>query len=217
MAKKTRTADYKPPISNLLDLEPSKAQKQQIQIVETAISELAKNGFAALSYTALAKACDVSRPLIHHYFPSINDLLLMSARYARATLLGLAQEGLDKNAGDESEQLRGYIEGCFKWVLIFPDQAKFWMLYFYHSAVDEVAFDANSQLVDAGHARITKLLNSGKKSGLFKFADASETAKTIQLLISGSVVACVTEKSVVTPKTAGALVFRQSQILTGAK
>lgn len=188
-----RKSTYLPTANDLFEFEESKSQKQRVKIVEAAIKSFALNGIEKTTYTSLAKDCGISRPLIHHYFPTLDSLFLLAARYVRQTLLECALEGLTRNSANEKKQLDGYIEGCFNWLKLFPLQAKFWMLYYYQAALDDDAHAENSQLVEAGHQRIRSIIESGKKKGLFSFSNSHETAKMIQVLITGGFVSLVTE------------------------
>ena len=188
-----RKSDYLPSAENLFEFEASKSQKQRVEIVRAAIKSFALNGIEKTTYTSLAKECGVSRPLIHHYFPTLDSLFLLAARFARQTLLECVTDGLARGQANEKKQLEGYIEGCFHWVKMFPLQAKFWMLYYYQAALDDDAHAENTQLVDAGHDRIKGILEIGKKKGLFDFGNANETAKMIQVMITGGIVSVVTE------------------------
>ena len=208
-----RKSSYLPDTSGLFKAAATKSQNQQIKIVEEAIKSYAHNGIEKTSYTNLAKACDVSRTLIHHYFPTLDSLFLLAAKYARQTLLECAQEGLRVHSTDERKQLDGYIKGCFQWVELFPDQAKFWMLYFYQASLGGPAQDENTVLVRTGHLRIQSLITSGKEKGYFKFQDSLQTAKAIQLLITGAIVSVLTEADYLTLKNVTSIVQLQTKQL----
>jgi AcrR family transcriptional regulator len=186
-------AQYLPPTQDLFQNAATKSQAQQIKIVQAAIKSFAHHGIEKTSYTNLAKDCGISRTLIHHYFPTLDSLFLLGANYARQTLLECAAEGLRRHPSDERKQLNGYIHGCFRWVELFPDQAKFWMLYFYQSSLGGTAKSENTAMVRAGHQRIQALILTGKEKGYFHFKDAALTSKAIQVLITGAIVTIITE------------------------
>jgi AcrR family transcriptional regulator len=206
-------AQYIPKTAGLFRSEASKSQLQQVKIVEAAIKSYARHGIEKTTYTNLAKQCAISRTLIHHYFPTLDSLFLLAARYARETLLECAKKGLVAHRLDERKQLDGYIEGCFNWVRLFPDQAKFWMLYFYQASLGGEAMQENSELVSAGHERIEGLILAGREKGYFHFKDAKETAKGIQLLITGAIVSVLTETGYLTLENTSRIVRNQARQL----
>jgi AcrR family transcriptional regulator len=195
---------YVPKAQGLFKTEATKSQAQQIKIVQAAIKSFAHNGIEKTSYTQLAKDCEISRTLIHHYFPTLDSLFLLAARYARQTLLECAVEGLRVHTTDERKQLDGYIKGCFRWVELFPDQAKFWMLYFYQSSLGGVAKAENTAMVRSGHERIQHMILSGKEKNYFKFKNPQQTAKAIQVMITGAIVTVLTEDDYLTIENATA-------------
>lgn len=196
-------------IGELFARTPSKSEQTQIKIIETAIRLFAQKGIEATTYTSLSKACRISRPLINHYFSDLDSLFLAAAKYSRATLLRLAQEGINKGV-DYPSMIDGYIEGCFRWVAEYRDQCSFWMLYFYQSSRPGEARDENSALVERGHERIKGLILLGRKSGEFQFSavEADQLAKTIQLLITGGIVSATTEDGYLTVENAEKIVKR---------
>lgn len=211
----TKNKEYLASGADVFDLDISKSQKQQLKIVEAAIASFAKNGIEKTTYTSLAKQCRISRPLIHHYFPTLDSLFLLAARFARETLLKCALEKVAVDSGRPEKFLESYIDGCFNWVERFPDQAKFWMLYFYQASLNKLAHDENSELVGRGQARLEQLLKSGQANGVFKFEDAAATAKTIQILITGGIVGVCTETGYLTLKKAKNLVKAAAFSLVG--
>lgn len=196
---RSRSAHFRPKANELFEVAASKSQEQQLKIIEAAIRSFAKNGIEATTYTSLAKDCEISRPLIHHYFPTLEDLFLLTAKYVRQTLLNLAVAEMAKTpATDPRAQLEGYLKGCFRWVREFPDQFSFWLLYFYQASLKGQARDENSQLVKAGHERIEALLSQGNAHKVWVVEHPRETAKTIQIFITGALVSVMTEDGYLT-------------------
>src|SRR5262245_30016404 len=64
-------------LNELLPAAPTKAQRRQLQIVEAAIGCYASVGFEKATFEKIASVCKVSRPLIQHYFPDREKLLLV--------------------------------------------------------------------------------------------------------------------------------------------
>lgn len=204
MNTKSSRASHRPGPGLLFSTTPSKSQIQQEKIVEAAIEAFAKHGIEKTTYTALARKCKVSRPLIHHYFPTLDDLFLVAARYARATLLSLAKEGMESGRKTDNPEmaLEGYVRGCFRWIELFPEQMKFWLLFYYQAGLGGQALKDNTALVDSGHARITQLLEEGRQKSGWEFKDGVATAKMIQLQITGALVSSQTENGYLTREIA---------------
>lgn len=180
--------------NNLFSFAPSKSQEQKIRIIEAAIKSYALKGLEKTTYTYLAEVCQVSRPLIHHYFPSLDELFLLTAKYVRQTLLQMAVDELNKAPKDEPMlQIQGYVKGCFRWVREQPHQCSFWFLYFYQASRLHQAREENTQMVAAGHQRIQSILESGNQKKIWNFFDLNKAAKLIQVLVTGGMVSAMSE------------------------
>lgn len=197
---------FKPDIRDLFEAIPSKSQEQQIKIIEASITSFAKNGLEGTTYTHLAKVCKISRPLIHHYFPTLEDLFLLTAKYVRQNLLKLALEEMGRKRSDNPlAQLQGYVHGCMRWVDEFPHQCSFWFLYFYQASRSPLARRENSELVTSGHKRITGLFEKGNEQGLWDVKDCVATAKLFQISLTGAMVSCMSEDGYLTTTRASQL------------
>lgn len=188
--------------NNLFSFTPSKSQEQKMRIIEAAIKSYALKGLEKTTYTYLAQVCHISRPLIHHYFPTLDELFLLTAKYVRQTLLQMALEELNKVSQDDPMlQIHGYVKGCFRWVREQPHQCSFWFLYFYQASRLHQAREENTQLVAAGHQRIQGILESGNKKRIWNFFDSYKAAKLIQILVTGGMVSAMTEDGFFTSTT----------------
>lgn len=189
-----RQKKFKPTAEDLFQFTASKSQEQQIKIIEAAITSFAVKGIEKTTYTYLADVCKISRPLIHHYFPSLDDLFLLTARYIRQTLLKLAIEGMNQaKSEDPLDQLLGYANGCLRWIKEYPHQCSFWFLYFYQASRSPQARKENTELVGAGHKRITEMLEYGNQMELWKIPDCTRQGKQIQVFITGVMISCMSE------------------------
>lgn len=193
--KESASRSYLPTAGEVVESKVTKAQIQQYKIIEAAISSYGKHGISGTTFSSLAKDCKISRPLIHHYYHSVEDLFLATSRFVRQTLLNLAVEGMAHGIRQEDPglMLDGYVNGCLKWIKLFPDQARFWLLYYYQTGQGGAAKDENSQMVKAGHDRICQIIELGNKANRWQVSDIQETAKQIQLLITGLLMSVVTE------------------------
>ena len=73
-------------LAELFPSAPSRAQKRQLQILEAAIKLFAKVGIESTTYDQIAIECEVSRPLIQHYFPDREELAFLALTYIRGNL-----------------------------------------------------------------------------------------------------------------------------------
>jgi AcrR family transcriptional regulator len=197
-----------PSVFDLFTAEASKSQLQKMRIIEVAIESFAEEGIEKTTYSFLAKKCDISRSLIHHYFPTIDSMFSLAALYVRHTIIRLATEAMSQAPADPRLQLKAYIEGQFKWVGVFPAQTRFWMLFYFQSSRGGKARQENSELVALGHRRIQQLILSGKEKGYWHFRDLEATAKTVQLLITGGIISCITEDGYLSLENASQLVLK---------
>ncbi|MEQ1875630.1 MAG: TetR/AcrR family transcriptional regulator [Bdellovibrionia bacterium] len=175
-------------------LEPTKSQRRRLQIVETAIECFSKYGFENTTYERIAAACKVTRPLIIHYFPEKDSLLLMVITYIRANLQNFAVAAIRKETTTEN-QLRAYVESTFDWVKDFPAHAQTWLLFYYNASIRSDLKELNSELVNTGHERIFTLLTKAHSEKKLAKAPSMEQAKMIQNLVTGSLLSMLTEKS----------------------
>jgi AcrR family transcriptional regulator len=212
-----QTKSYEPKALDLFHPEPSRAQRQQIKIIETAINSFAENGLEKTTYASLARDCDISRPLVHHYFPNLEDLFLMAAKYARSTLHNLTTEGLHAGEPHPRVMLHGYIEGHLKWLRLFPNQVKFWLLFAYQCSLNGSDRKENTSHVTMGHLRIQSLLLAGRDKCGWKFDDVEAAAKSIQILINGMLLSVQTEDGYLSFSRASKLIIECAEKLLSAK
>lgn len=179
---------------------------QQMRIIEAAVASYAKRGLAGTSYTTLAEDCEISRPLIHHYFPTLDALFLMTAKFMRAKhLQEVVQQS--KAAGTGEAQLREYVNASFSWLEKNPDQAKFWLLYYYQCSMGGQIAAEHEELIKAGENKIEQILVAIEEGGK-KLHERSKLAKLIQMIIIGGTISAVTEAQILTFARARELTLR---------
>jgi AcrR family transcriptional regulator len=175
--------------------DSKKSSQRQIQIVESAIDLLHSNGLDNFSYELLSQKCGIARSLVYHYYPTLTELLLfMSAliryRYQLYVIERMSQET------DIQKIFTGYVLSALDWLEAKPKDASVWLLYFHRCTVTEELAEFNRKLVDMGTDRIETMLSSGVKQKKFKIAPRKipQTARLIQLLITGTLLSKLTEK-----------------------
>ena len=80
--------------------------KRREKIVEAAARLYAEKGFKGASVADLAKACETSKSLIYHYFPSKEDILYDVMASHLELLAEAAEEAVGSESVDPKERLR---------------------------------------------------------------------------------------------------------------
>lgn len=181
----------------------SRAQTQQLRIIEAAVTSYATRGIAGTSYTTLAADCEISRPLIHHYFPTLDSLIAMTAKFIRAKQLQVVAQQLKQTTGGMA-QLKAYVNASFSWLEQNPNYARFLLLYFYQCSLGGQIAAEHDNLMKAGENKIDQILQEIENEG-HKVPDRQKIAKTIQIIMFGGTIGAVAEKS---------LTFSRSRELT---
>jgi AcrR family transcriptional regulator len=172
-----------------------KGVTRMMQITDSAIELIYKEGLENFSYEKLSKTCGISRSLIYLYFPNLSDFLIFMSTYIRYKYQVFVISKMQDKSND-TELLRAYVSGALQWVDVTPIDVAIWMIYFHKCAVLPKLAEHHSQLVDIGKQRIQAILNSGIEKGHFDLSPnkTEQIARTIQLLITGFIVSRVSEK-----------------------
>ncbi|PWU17188.1 MAG: hypothetical protein C5B49_09410 [Bdellovibrio sp.] len=168
----------------------SRSQLQQIRIIEAAIESFANRGIEATTYARLARDCNISRPLIHHYFPTLASLFLMAAKHIRRSHLEAAMFNVKKAGPEAWDQLKAFVEGSFDWIEQHPNYAKFWLLYYYQCGLGGAIASEHTALVKAGEESLQSILSG---FNLRKSDDPYVLTKSIQMTAIGGTLSALTE------------------------
>lgn len=179
-------------LSQIFPFSFSKAQLKQIDIIEGAIKCYATLGEEGATYEKIAKYSKITRPLILHYFKDKTELFYFTARYIRAKLQEIAVEAVSQET-TEPKQLKAYIESCFYWLRKYPHHSKVWVLFYHKCTLDNDLRQLNNELVNMGFTRIQGLIKSGIKNKKFRKVKVPQTAKSIQLILTASLLECITQ------------------------
>lgn len=170
----------------------TKGDRRVLQIVESACDLIAKEGYEALDFGALAKKCKVTRPLINHYFANKNELFLSVVQYVGVEHQKYIIAGLSSQ-GPASQLLDSYLKANILWPTDKVSHARVWMHYLALSSFQKEAKKENTRSVDHGAQRIWEILQAGATQGRWSSDKLLEKARTIQLLLTGVVISLVTE------------------------
>ena len=172
-----------------------KGDVRKLQIVDKAINLIFESGIEGFSFETLSKRSKVSRPLLYHYFPDLNDLYLFMATLIRYRYQNHVIEEM-KNKILIQDVLRAYIGGALGWFDTSPKEACVWLIYFVQCSRSPEIAAQNQSLVEMGRQRIEQLLSVGLMKGEFRLPPdrVAVIARRIQVLITGQLVSRATEK-----------------------
>lgn len=167
----------------------NRAGRRQMQIVDAAIGEFARNGIEDTTYEAIARKCKISRPLVQHYFPTRERLFHVAANVIRVNFQKLAIDAILAQPAPE-DQIGAYVRSHFEWVRKYRDHGRVWLLFYHRCAMSEEYRALNTELVLMGHRRIAALIAQLRE----KKEEEPILAKIVQSIITGAVIAALTEK-----------------------
>lgn len=173
-------------------LSPSKSQQTMVAIAEAAIYNFAHLGIEKTTFDNVAKKCGLSRTIVVRYFPDKDALFVFVAKYVRATYQEYVIQRFAK-ASSAEEQLECYIEAAMTWVHDLPNHGATWLLFFYYCGIRPKSRKLNTELVEMGMNRIASILELGEREKSFKIENLKKTARSIQLYLSGAIMALLTE------------------------
>ena len=171
----------------------SKSELRKVQILQGAIKTYATLPVDYVGFEELARASQVSRPLVIHYFPERKDLFELMIRFIRGHMQEVAIKEIQNANEDARSMLQAYVGATFNWLETQPDHMRVWLFYFFACSSDPLLREGHRELTETGKKRIMALLSQGKLEGVFSGKNHESKAKAIQKMISGSLVEAITE------------------------
>jgi AcrR family transcriptional regulator len=180
--------------SGMAEQVSSKGERRKRQIIEAGISIFSKKGFESTNYDDLAKACKISRSLVHHHFADKNELLITTIRYTREHFQRWVVVGMG-DSRDPHEILERYIQFTLSWAPNNKELGHLWLLYFYQCGVSPELKQLNTEFVDTGRHRIGQILLLGLqlKKFEFDFGEIEQICWQIQNMLMGCIISLETE------------------------
>lgn len=169
---------------------PTKSEKRKLQLLEQTITEIAEFGIDQLTHESLAKACRVSRPLVHHYFPDREELIHLAIRAVRARFQKLCIDEIRKHT-EPARQFEAYLLAVCHWADTSPKDVRVWLLFYYYCGTREEYQKLNTELVEQGEERIQAMMKAGNTR--ISAQEATTKAKLVQNLVTGYFISSVTE------------------------
>lgn len=167
-------------------------KRKAFSILEASIGTFAKKGFEQATIEMIAREAGVSRTLLKYYFSSLDELVEYAIKYIRLLYQKFAISALV--SGQTADQmLANYIEACFVWAESFPLHSQVWHSFLHRCARSKKSRAMNTTAVNAGHERLTALIELGMSQKIFNCDNSQEAARMIQVLITGGLWSFVTE------------------------
>ncbi|MGZ3773222.1 MAG: TetR/AcrR family transcriptional regulator [Pseudobdellovibrionaceae bacterium] len=168
-------------------------QRRSLQILEGAISVYAKYGVQNATDQLVAEAAGVSRPLIFRYFKNREALFQTATKYVRVNFQQFAISYIEKEKNVE-DILRAYVISTLRWTEEFPDHASLLIFFLYSCCQNNSEKIVNTNFTEAGHQRITTILQLGVQQKLIHCENPLATAKMIQTVVTGGVITWLSEE-----------------------
>jgi AcrR family transcriptional regulator len=182
----------------LFQPEQGRSNLTRIRIANAVIDCLNHEDLTRLNFLTISKKANVSRTILVRYFPTEEDLLMFTTRYIRAIYQEYVVSRLDVSKGSE-KLLADYIRYAMLWVQEMNSHANAWVMVYYLSAVNKTFRRVHTELTTQGAQRVTAIVETGVREGVFRCEKPAETAREIHLLLSGSVLALMTENPSANP------------------
>ena len=171
-----------------------KARRKSFSILENAIACFDKKGFENVTFQMIARESAITPPSLRHYFKNLEEIRTLSLQYCHL----IAQNLIVKAMTNESEpraMLEAYLRAHAEWARQLPNHIRVWLSFIAYSARKPKDRKLNTQAVINGANRLTELLTQGRESGAFHHLDDFKSARLIQTLILGWLIAVISEDS----------------------
>lgn len=163
-----------------------KSQKTRIKILQGAVKTFAENGIEKATFTQIAKDAGVSRPLVVHYYKTLDEIFLKCSQYVLYSLFRELQNENPK-AGTAKEKLQMYVTSYMRGVKKFPLEAKMFLRFQFQSALSAECRKQNTENFEKSVVQVHRLLDFGISTGEFHCVDSRKTAEFIINYLSGRI------------------------------
>ena len=174
----------------LFELKPRKSDLKKMAIIQAAVASLAKDGFEGGTFDKVAKRLKTRRSHIVYYFKDRDELFMAVIKYVIATAQQITVEMVSAQT-DPFEQVMAMGDAAFEWSEQHPEQAKVLTFFYFICGSDAKFRKLNSQIREAGEARLQALLGAAFKGKVAK-VNLEELAKGLQSVMTGLVLDSVT-------------------------
>ncbi len=169
---------------------------RRTKIVLAAMECFIEKGVGATRFNEIAARAGVDQPLIHYYFPNLENLYREIVDVVLASLKNSGLKGIEEGKGNSVEVLRNYVRSSFKWAKENPGYASLFLYFYYLASYSDKFLQLNKVIRDEGRDRISVVVYKGIEDGVFakpSHMTVAETAIFIQGLMTGNTLLAVTE------------------------
>lgn len=158
------------------------------KIIEEAISQFAKKGFADTSFQLIANRLKVTQSAVMHYYKSKDDLIEGVVRNIVVHNHSIVSNSM-RMEDNAHERLRKHFVGNLEWAVKFRNEAQIIVLLYYFSCFNKRFTKMYEEMLAKAQERIEEHLHSGKREGVFKFKESpKELSQSLHDLLVGGVV-----------------------------
>lgn len=144
----------------------SKSQKTQNRILEGAIESYYERGIEKTTFASVARNSNVSRPLVVHYFKTLDDVFQNTIELVSIHYLKILLETATENESAKV-QLKAFVNTYLSWAKNNPKHMKVVLLSYFKCMSSDKAKQANTQILSQGLEKLIGLIKYGKKTGEF--------------------------------------------------
>lgn len=163
-----------------------KSQKTRVKILRGAVKTFAENGLEKATFTQIAKDAGVSRPLVVHYYKTLDEIFLKCSKYVLYSLFKELQEVSPKVITAE-EKLKIFVTSYIRGIEKHPLEAKMYLRFHFQSALDEECRRTNTEAYKNSILQVQRLLDYGVSTGEFHCRDSYRASEAIMFYVLGRV------------------------------
>jgi AcrR family transcriptional regulator len=163
------------------------AADRRQKIIQAAVKSFIEKGAAFSKLSEVAKSARVPAPLIHYYFPTLEDLHFEVIQYAIQDITEYSVKFM-KEGSTPVEGLRQYIRAPLQWIQEKPGLASIIVYFYYLASCSPRFLELNTFARNRGRERIEMMIYKGLEQKAFRLAagkTAADAAYEIQAIISG--------------------------------
>jgi AcrR family transcriptional regulator len=185
-----------PRILDLFEFRPRKGDLKKLEIIQAAIDCLAELGLENTNYEAIAQRLQTRRAHIAYHFGEKNQIFLAVVKFILGTYQQTLVDALTnvKDQTDAKALLRAYINAAFDWAEQEPKQLQCMLLLYYMCTLHTEFLELHHQVRLGGTERLSYLITLSSPE--LKPSEATRRAKTLQNLLSGTLLDAVTTHGV---------------------
>lgn len=185
-----------PRMLELFEFRQRKGDLKKLEIIQAAIECIAEVGHDQTTYEAIAQKLGTRRAHIAYHYSEKNQIFLAAVKFILGTYQQTVVDALSLVDDQENGKklLRTYVQAAFNWARENPTQVQCMLLLYYLSTLHPEFKELHHQVRAGGVDRLRYLFS--KTQGELSVAEQKHRAKTLQNLLSGSMMDAVTTDGV---------------------